>query len=73
MDEANAETLLLTVLRNDMQAILDRYVSAQRQQVVAACENWWDKYRVTLADLEREREGATTTLRGFVQELGYAR
>jgi type I restriction enzyme M protein len=48
LDEAGAAALLLAILRNDMQVILERYISAQRQQVVAAFENWWDKYRVTL-------------------------
>ncbi|WP_336493037.1 hypothetical protein, partial [Methylobacterium nigriterrae] len=43
--EAAAE-LLLTILHNDMQAIVERYMTAQRKQIVAAFENWWDKYRV---------------------------
>ena len=34
--------------------ILERYIGAQRQQVVAAFENWWDKYRVTLTEIEQE-------------------
>ena len=72
LDDAGAATLLLTILRKDMQAILERYVAAQRQQVVAAVENWWDKYRVTLTDIEREREAAAATLRTFVRGLGYA-
>jgi type I restriction enzyme M protein len=72
LDEAGAAALLLAILRNDMQVILERYISAQRQQVVAAFENWWDKYRVTLIDTERSRDAAAATLRGFVTELGYA-
>ncbi|MCE2918265.1 MAG: type I restriction-modification system subunit M [Rubrivivax sp.] len=72
LDEAGAAALLLAILRNDMQAILERYISAQRQQVVTALENWWDKYRVTLTDIERNRDAAAAALRGFVRELGYA-
>jgi type I restriction enzyme M protein len=72
LDEAGAAALLLAILRNDMQVILERYISAQRQQVVAAFENWWDKYRVTLADVERERDAAGAKLRDFIRSLGYA-
>jgi type I restriction enzyme M protein len=72
LDEAGAAALLLAILRNDMQVILERYISAQRQQVVAAFEIWWDKYRVTLTDVERDRETAAAALRGFVHGLGYA-
>lgn len=71
LDDTDAATLLLTILRNDMQAILERYIAAQRQQVVAMLENWWDKYRVTLTEIEDERNTAATSLRAFVQELGY--
>ncbi len=72
LDEAGAAALLLAILRNDMQAILERYISAQRQQVVAAFENWWDKYRVTLTEIEQERGAAESQLRGFLGTLGYA-
>ncbi len=68
--EAAAE-LLLTILHNDMQAIVDRYISVQRKQLVAAVENWWDKYRVTLAEIEHKRNTAEQTLQGLLKELGY--
>jgi type I restriction enzyme M protein len=64
-------TLLLTILHDDMADILERYVRAQRQQVIAAFETWWDKYRVTLADIEAERDAAARELRGFLGGLGY--
>lgn len=72
LGEDGAAELLLAILRNDMQVILERYISAQRQQVVVAFENWWDKYRVTLADVERERDVAAAALRDFLHGLGYA-
>lgn len=67
-----AATLLLTILHNDMRAIVERYVAAQRKQVVTAFDNWWNKYRVTLTEIEHERDAAVQTLRGFLQGLGYA-
>jgi type I restriction enzyme M protein len=72
LDEAGAAALLLAILSNDMQVILERSISAQRQQVVAAFENWWDKYRVTLADVEQQRDAAAGELQALVRSLGYA-
>ena len=50
---------------------LESYVTAHRQEVVAAVENWWDKYWVTLRDIEGEREKAVMALSEFTRELGY--
>ncbi|AZF28700.1 class I SAM-dependent DNA methyltransferase [Pseudomonas sp. R2-60-08W] len=71
LDEQQAATLLLTILHNDMQAIVERYIAAQRKQIVAAYENWWNKYRVTLNDIERKRDAAAVALQGFLKGLGY--
>ncbi|WP_077730627.1 class I SAM-dependent DNA methyltransferase [Methylocaldum sp. 14B] len=68
--EAAAE-LLLTILHNDMKAIVERYIAAQRKDIVAAFENWWDKYRVTLTEIESKREAAAQALQGFLKGLGY--
>ncbi len=71
LDEAGAAALLLAILRNDMQVILERYISAQRQQVVGSFENWWDKYRVMLTAIEQERDASAESLRSFLGRLGY--
>ena len=71
LDDAGAAELLLTILRNDMQAILARHLGAQRQQVVVAFENWWDKYRVTLTQTEAARDAAARELAVFLKGLGY--
>ncbi|BBL56426.1 type I restriction-modification system subunit M [Methylomonas koyamae] len=68
--EAAAE-LLLTILHNDMKAIVERYIAAQRKGIVAAFENWWDKYRVTLTEIESKRDEAVKVLQGFLSGLGY--
>lgn len=66
-----AADLLLTILHNDMQTIVERYMTEQRKQIVAAFENWWDKYRVTLTEIEGKREEAAKALRGFLKGLRY--
>lgn len=71
LNEAGAAALLLAILRNDMQLILARYINSQRQRVVAAFESWWDKYLVTLEEVERQRGLARSALADFVRVLGY--
>ncbi|QQS07513.1 MAG: N-6 DNA methylase [Fibrobacterota bacterium] len=66
-----ATDLLLTILHNDMQAIVDRYVAAQLKDVVGAFETWWDKYHLTLTEIEAKRDEAAQALQGFLKGLGY--
>ena len=72
LGEASAASLLLTILRNDMQVLLEQYIALQRQQLVTAFENWWDKYRTTLIEVEKQREASSAALAGFLQGLRYA-
>ena len=71
LDEAEAAQLLLKILHTDMHQIMERYIAAQRKAIIAAFENWWDKYRVTLNEIEQQRDEAAATLQGFLKELGY--
>jgi type I restriction enzyme M protein len=71
LDEASARELVLGILRGQLDAILTRYIASHRQQVVAAFEAWWDKYRVMLVSIEAERDAAAKRLRGFLGRLGY--
>ena len=70
-DEAQA--LVLDLLSGDLRSVLDRSVTDHRQVIVAEVENWWDKYRVTLRDIEGDRDAAKGRLDGFLKELGYGR
>jgi type I restriction enzyme M protein len=71
LSSEEAAELLLKILHDDMQTILNRYIGAQRGQIVATIENWWDKYRVTLTEIEGARAEATEKLAGFLRGLGY--
>ncbi len=72
IDEAGAKDLVLGILRSDLDEILGRYVAEHRNQVIAAFETWWDKYRVPLASIEGERDAAAERLRRFLAGLRYA-
>lgn len=63
--------LVLAILKADLEKELARHVDAHRQKVVAAVENEWDKYRVTLRNFEEERDEAKARLNRFLRELGY--
>ena len=72
---AEAEDPLRTAFQRDRDRILHSTAFRRLQgktQVVAAFENWWDKYRVTLTDVERDRDAAAAALRAFLRGLGYA-
>jgi hypothetical protein len=67
----DAAKLLLTILHDDMKRIVERYVTGQRQLIVATFENWWDKYKVTLTEIERDRDAAASQLQQFLKGLKY--
>ncbi|MEA2014664.1 MAG: N-6 DNA methylase, partial [Thermodesulfobacteriota bacterium] len=71
LSDGDCRELVLDILNEKLAGHLDSYVTAHRQEVIAAVENWWDKYRVTLRDIEGEREQATKNLAEFMGELGY--
>lgn len=66
-----AAELFLTILHDDMHAIVERYITSQRNRIVAAFENWWDKYKVTLTEIEEKRDAAAKELQGYLKGLGY--
>lgn len=72
LSEEKAGDLVLDILKGDLRKELDRYVVANRKQIVASIETWWDKYRATLRDIEGERDAAKARLDGFLNELRYA-
>jgi len=68
---AQERDLVLRLAKNDVRLHLDGYVVAHRQQIVAALENWSDKYVISLHQIEAERAATVAKLTGFLQELGY--
>lgn len=71
LDEPAAAKLMGEILHNDLKAILERYIRQQRQEVIAAFDTWWDKYQVTLANIEAERDAAAKELNQYLEGLGY--
>jgi type I restriction enzyme M protein len=72
LSSEKCQRLVLDIARNSLAAQLERYVVVHRQQVIASVENWWDKYRVTMRDIEVERDAAADHLAEYERILGYA-
>jgi len=66
-----AAEVLVAILHDGLLRSVDSKIAAQRKAVVAAFETWWDKYRVTLTEIEGQRDAAAQTLQGFLRGLGY--
>ncbi|MEI1378376.1 hypothetical protein PQG02_02620 [Nostoc sp. UHCC 0926] len=71
LSEEKAQGLVLDLFKADLLMQLERYVSEHRQMVIAAVENWWDKYRVTLGEIEKEEEEVNQKLSKLLKGLGY--
>jgi len=65
------ENHILDITRNDLVTQLERYIVAHRQHVIAAVENWWDKYHVTLQEIETKRDQAAKELAKYLESLKY--
>ncbi len=72
VDADQARDLVLAIERERLEAELARYATAKEQALVAALETLWNKYHVSLRELEAERDEAAAQLDDFVKELGYS-
>jgi len=63
--------LVMRLARSNVRDHLYGYVTVHRQRIIAALENWWDKYAVPLRQIETDREIAISKLTGFLRSLGY--
>lgn len=55
---------------NTKEAIQESVGNADTR-VVTQLERWWDKYRVSLAELDSQVSEAERTMKGYLKELGY--
>ncbi len=69
---AQEQDLAMQIWYADLTAHLDGYVTTHRRKVIAALENWWDKYANSLANLETRSEAAAVQLASYLKELGCA-
>ncbi|MET7469057.1 N-6 DNA methylase [Micromonospora sp. NPDC005599] len=66
------QELVMDIWQEGLIGHLDSYVAGRRRQVVGTLETLWDKYAVSMADIEAQHAAATAQLTAYLQELGYA-
>jgi type I restriction enzyme M protein len=71
LSELEAEELYLSLFFTELDHQLGKALYAQRQSVITAFENWWDKYQDTYTAIAERKQAANDKLMGFMQELGY--
>ena len=71
MTEDEAKELILEKFYENIESHLERYLDAEKREALRVLENLWDKYRVSLSELLREREEETRKLKEFLEKLGY--
>jgi type I restriction enzyme M protein len=71
LDASARRGMVLEILRDDLAAHLEKYISNHRRHVVTAVENWWDKYAVPLHVMNRERDSAARRVQALLVDLGY--
>ncbi len=71
LDEPAARDLIISILKAELQSIIDRYVAQHRAVLILAFETWWDKYAVPLPAIEHDLAEATARLRRLTVGLGY--
>jgi type I restriction enzyme M protein len=71
LDSRAARGLVLDAFRDGIRREADERVGRRRREIISSFETWWDKYKVTLKNLEVDRATATARLASFLMELGY--
>ena len=71
INEADARRLILKKIFDLVRTELDRYLNAEKQAVVRAVENLWEKYAIAVDALESDRAATLNSMGGFLTGLGY--
>ena len=72
IDHDEARSVIIERLHRILVQTYGSYLRTDQRACLAALENLHAKYAVTAADIEQQRDAATTKLKGFLEELGYA-
>ena len=71
LTEDDAKRLILKKLHDIANTELLRYLNAEKRSLIAAVDNLWDKYAVSSAALEQQREQTLTAFSQFMTQLKY--
>jgi hypothetical protein len=71
ISEEEAKELILDKIYQTAKQHLERYLNAKKKELIKIFENLWDKYKVSLKELEAERDLEVKKLNEFLEKLGY--
>lgn len=71
--ETEARELILKKLHDVIAEEMHRYLNAEKKKIVGIFEKLWDKYRVSMAEITKERDEAAGRLDDFLKKIGYCR
>jgi type I restriction enzyme M protein len=71
ISEEEAKELILDKIYQTAKQHLERYLNAEKRELIKIFENLWDKYKVSLKELEAERDLEVKKLNEFLEKLGY--
>lgn len=72
LPEEEAKELLLEKFKETLKQGLEKYINAEKKEVIKIFEKLWDKYKISLKQLITERDKEVKKLNEFLKQLGYA-
>jgi len=71
ISDEEAKELIMARWFRTLQSTINSYLEIHSRNLQQAIEAMYDKYTVTLSDILKERDKATTELNKYLKELGY--
>ena len=71
LNTVECRELALQIFREDLGGQLDRYLTAHRRLVIAAVENWWEKYKISFHEIETEKSNTAGEVDDQFRRLNY--
>jgi type I restriction enzyme M protein len=71
LDNSTARQIVLDAMERDLLIEVQDRLARHSRLMVVAFETWWDKYKVTLTELQATRENSARKLAVFLKGLGY--
>jgi type I restriction system adenine methylase (hsdM) len=73
MSEEEAKELILDKFYQTAKQHLEKYLNAEKRELIKIFENLWDKYKVSLNEMKIERDLEVKKLEEFLEKLGYVK
>jgi len=71
LSEEEAKELLLEKFYEFIEGQLNKYLNAEKKEIIKIFEKLWDKYRISLGELKQERDEDVKKIDEFLKKLKY--